>query len=78
MLNGDDETVEAFALHWLGIKGLTMYALDAVKSALLDDSWLGRAAGSVAEFIHSLYEEVYHPGIVRSGKGGSGDRGLVP
>lgn len=61
VLNGDDETVEAFALHWLGIKGLTMYALDAVKSALLDDSWLGRAAGSVAEFIHSLYEEVYHP-----------------
>lgn len=61
VLNGDDKTVKAFARHWLGIKGLSKYALDAVKSALLDDSWLGKAAGSVAEFIHALYEQEYHP-----------------
>lgn len=61
VLNGDDETVAAFARHWLGIKRLTEAAIEAVKSALLDDRWLGKAAGSVAKFIRRLYKEEYHP-----------------
>ncbi|MDE8650063.1 hypothetical protein PXH69_34465 [Rhodococcus qingshengii] len=61
VLNGDDETVAAFARHWLGIKRLTEAAIDAVKSALLDDRWLGKAAGNVAKFIRKLYKEEYHP-----------------
>jgi len=36
-------------------------ALERRDEPLLDDSWLGKAAGSVAKFIHRLYEEVYHP-----------------
>ncbi|PCK23250.1 hypothetical protein CHR55_30330 [Rhodococcus qingshengii] len=60
-LNGDEKTVEAFARGWLGIKRLTKEALDAVVAALLDDSWLGKAVGSVAKFIYRLYVDVYHP-----------------
>lgn len=61
VLNGDDETVEAFAQHWLGIKRLTKVALDAVKSALLDDSWLEKAADTVTKTIRKLYKRVYRP-----------------